>query len=60
MRTRTIAVAIGFKRDCYEAWTHRIDEGYTPEQIIAAYVSYSRSYESRRAAAQATYPKHMR
>lgn len=40
-------VAIGFKRDCYEAWKHRIDEGYTPEQIIAAYTSYSRSYEGR-------------
>lgn len=40
-------VAIGFKRDCYEAWKHRIDEGYTPEQIIAAYASYSHSYERR-------------
>lgn len=40
-------VAIRFKRDCFEAWQHRIEEGYSPKQILDAYDSYARGYERR-------------
>lgn len=40
-------VALSFKRDCLDAWNHRVDEGYSPKQILDAYDSYARSYERR-------------
>lgn len=40
-------VALSFKRDCLEAWNHRIEEGYTARQILDAYADYARSYTMR-------------
>ena len=40
-------VAIKFKRDCLDAWNHRVDEGYSAKQILDAYRSYAKSYERR-------------
>lgn len=40
-------VALSFKRDCLEAWNHRIEEGYTPRQILDAYADYAHSYTMR-------------
>lgn len=40
-------VAIKFKQDCFDAWNHRIGEGYTAKQILDAYEAYARSYERR-------------
>lgn len=40
-------VALSFKRDCFDAWNHRVQEGYSPKQILDAYDSYARSYKRR-------------
>lgn len=39
--------ALSFKRDCFTAWCARVDEGYTPSQILRAYWTYARGYEAR-------------
>lgn len=39
--------ALAFKEDCLKAWEARIQEGYTPEQIIGAYETYAHAYERR-------------
>lgn len=40
-------VALSFKRDCFDAWNARIEEGYSPGQILRAYESYADSYRMR-------------
>lgn len=40
-------VALRFKKDCYEAWRKRLDEGYTPSQMLSAYRAYAAQYERR-------------